>query len=526
MEKDKIRTVGWVPTRDGRLHFTLQFAATLTRGKTAFVGLFALGLVLFLLAPFFGWRQDRALQSRVQQLEDSLSRRLNWVATHQKHLQKHLLRRSWEEDSEGTGVARINDGRRHLWSDPNGYSRLAEALVAAGIPTTLPPVEDHYMCGGVDVTEAEVLHKKLAIAAVTWRAPQSLRNSMQSWRDGGLLDIIDERMLFINSPTQEDYDIAKEFEFDVYTTHERNGNIMAGPSIAYLAGNTSADYILFMEKDFVLTGDRDTVLKEMYSGVVSMARGIDVYRLRGKTDFPAEGMPDCCAAMEPKQCPYNSEWASAGYFSDHMNWLRVFCVDDPVKDGRGQVVHCTRAAHARGAEEQGKLAAGAAAAPGSDSEEDSIGILNNGAKLLAPTAVDSYCFSAGNSNWSNNPVLFPTAWFNEKLRKVAFEGEGSWERNNMFEVSAVLSAMHQPASRVRVDARASWCSSCLSMTSLDSQQSCTHMRHMYVHAPFSLPLSPLPHVQFNVMMNWLPWRPHGKVCVSYQGIFTHREIDQ
>lgn len=37
------------------------------------------------------------------------------------------------------------------------------------------------------------MKKKVAIAVVTWRAPLSLRNSLESWRRGGLLDIVVSR---------------------------------------------------------------------------------------------------------------------------------------------------------------------------------------------------------------------------------------------------------------------------------------------------------------------------------------------
>lgn len=32
--------------------------------------------------------------------------------------------------------------------------------------------------------------------------------------------------------------------------------------------------------------------------------------------------------------------------------------------------------------------------------------------------------------------------------------------------------------------------------------------------------------EFNAMMEWLEWKPPAKVCTSYEGIFTHNEIDQ
>lgn len=78
-----------------------------------------------------------------------------------------------------------------------------------------------------------------------------------------------------------------------------------------------------------------------------------------------------------------------------------------------------------------------------------------------PQAPDSYCYTSGETNWSNNPVLFPRKWFHERLRQVALK---DFERNNMFE--------------------------------------------------------------FNVMLEWLAWKPPALVCSSMQGIFTHKEVDQ
>ena len=72
---------------------------------------------------------------------------------------------------------------------------------------------------------------------------------------------------------------------------------MAGPSIAYLAGNTSADYILFMEKDFVLSANRDTMMREMYVGVQHLARGVDLYRFVCGIEYPA-GARACALSRE------------------------------------------------------------------------------------------------------------------------------------------------------------------------------------------------------------------------------------
>lgn len=412
-DKDKPRAIGCYKTKDGRYHLSFQASSTVDRVKLAFIVVVSTLLCAYLLGPLLGVGSDSALRRRIHDLEVAMSKKVQWVLQHQKHIRQHLGKSASDD-----GPVVHDDGRKHLLIAPGGISRLAESLAPN---TQLADFDDHYLCGETPVTEEEVIRKTVALAAVTWRAPLSLRNSMESWRRGGLLDIVDERMLFINSPTDEDYAIAKEYDFDVYTTEERNGNIMAGPSLGYLAGNSSSDYILFMEKDFVLSADRDTTTREMYTAVQHLARGVDVYRLRGKSDWPAEGMPDCCIKADPPTCPYNSQWKSGGYFSDHMNWLFIFCDPNILDSANGRVAQCTS----------------------------------------EPNAPTSYCFTSGETNWSNNPVLFPTKWFNERLKDVAFK---DWERNNMFE--------------------------------------------------------------FNVMMEWLAWRPPAKVCVSLQGIFTHFEIDQ
>ena len=224
--KDKPSGVLCSLTKDGRVYLHLSCAATLSRGKAAFLTAVVLLFLSYALSPtIFG--ESNALRRRVRELEARMGKRVAWVLQHREHLAEHLKGASdW--------APRVHDdGRKHLLSHPDGISKLAEALAPA---TELPPFDDHYLCGKDALSEGELLKKKVALAAISWRAPKSLRNSMESWRAGGLLDIVDEKMIFLNSPTEEDYAIAREFDFDVYTTDENNGNVMVGPAISYLTG--------------------------------------------------------------------------------------------------------------------------------------------------------------------------------------------------------------------------------------------------------------------------------------------------
>jgi len=302
-------------------------------------------------------------------------------------------------------------------------SKLGAAVLASGRDPTVTFDEEHELCGDDSVAAEVVAKKTIALIAITYKSPLSLGASMRTWRDNGLLDMVDERILFINAPSKADFDIGNEFGFKIMTTDEHGGNVMAGPALAYAVGNITSDYVLFMEKDFHLTADRNTALREMWAGVWHMARGVEVYRLRGKTDHPAEGMPDCCTALPDGKpsCPFNSGWRTAGSFADHMNWLFVFCDPDVVENANGRVVQCSPEPR-------------------------------------------SLCFTSAESNWSNNPVMFGRKWFNRRLRKTALEGENAFTDNRMLE--------------------------------------------------------------FEVMLEWLPWRPPARICASYWGIFEHVEIDQ
>ncbi len=150
-----------VPTRDGRLHISFQLAATLTRAKLYFLGSLFLLVVIASLRAGMGFgesRVERVLRERVGNLEGALGRKVSWLAQHAPHLNAHV----------SGGVAqwtpRVHaDGRKHLLSDPDGPSRLAEAIAPA---TALADVDDHYLCGeNTAVTEAEVVRKKIAIGA-------------------------------------------------------------------------------------------------------------------------------------------------------------------------------------------------------------------------------------------------------------------------------------------------------------------------------------------------------------------------
>lgn len=75
------------------------------------------------------------------------------------------------------------------------------------------------------------------------------------------------------------------------------------------------------------------------------------------------------------------------------------------------------------------------------------------------------------------------SWFHDRLRKVAL---ADFDHNNLFEFNVMM----------------------------------VRRAHRFIPTVHPRP-PPTPGTQ-----EWLAWKPPARVCASFQGIFTHQEIDQ
>lgn len=123
--------------------------------------------------------------------------------------------------------------------------------------------------------------RRVCLVVVSYRAPRSLENSVRSWARAGLLDLVDDKIMWLNAATDQERALGAEFGFRVLeprnmTYHvfktdfpqafkgrrpqrlpalvvgsERN-SWTVGPSLVHAADMTDADYVLFLEKDFMI----------------------------------------------------------------------------------------------------------------------------------------------------------------------------------------------------------------------------------------------------------------------------------
>ena len=120
----------------------------------------------------------------------------------------------------------------------------------------------------------------------------SLRISMATWMESGLLQSVDEVLIMINDALEDNFR-----ELDGLTKPPLNMRILSSPhnegisrGIHWLMGNASNDHFLFLEKDFRLVEDIGCALEQLKAGValVSSDRA-DIVRYRSRYNA---GKPD------------------------------------------------------------------------------------------------------------------------------------------------------------------------------------------------------------------------------------------
>ena len=298
----------------------------------------------------------------------------------------------------------------------------------------------------------------VGLVVVSYDAPKSLEGAMSSWASGGLLDLVDEKVAFLNAALPEEVALSQRHGFRVYTPaadevapllarHRKwlsqfddQPALKAFPQVRAHAGNASrpatwvapsqimaylemaVDVVIFAEKDYALREGEslEHLVRSLLSGVAMLAGNTAVVRLRRLDDENREALPDCCSG----ECGNSfNNFAGGCSWGAHLNWLSVFCDTAGVeaRSGGKMKVCMDEDAGGGGVASVGRSGSSARTLP-----------LPSGASV-EPMRV--YCTGLDHSGWSNNVAMFRREWWIEALGHGAVLTEGD---NGMFEVNMVL----------------------------------------------------------------------------------------
>lgn len=125
----------------------------------------------------------------------------------------------------------------------------------------------------------------ISIGILAWNSGQTLINTLESYYNKGLLDIVDDVTILFQEISNEDIQIANHFGIKYIGL---NKNIGIGKAFIKLAQNSQTDNILLLEHDWFLLENEIIAYTRLKSGLELLDKGYNVikYRHRQNPGYP------------------------------------------------------------------------------------------------------------------------------------------------------------------------------------------------------------------------------------------------
>lgn len=160
----------------------------------------------------------------------------------------------------------------------------------------------------------------LSIGILTWNSPNTLRHTLTTYKASGLLDVSDDVFIVIqNSEKQlEEKAVCNDFGLRSILLPD-NGKMGSGYKAIY--ENAKHEYLMFLENDWVVNSDRDSVDYFFTNAIHFLKNGYDVVRARSRSN---PGIPNGAVTLFSHNPPEIMLSHFVDYLSETMYWI-----DDP-----------------------------------------------------------------------------------------------------------------------------------------------------------------------------------------------------
>jgi hypothetical protein len=125
----------------------------------------------------------------------------------------------------------------------------------------------------------------ISVGILAWHSDQTLINTLFSYHQNGLLDIVNDINILFQEITDEDKQIANHFSLPYIGLNE---NIGIGKAFIELTKNAKTENILLLEHDWILIEDKETTYNRLNSGLDLLKKGYTTikYRHRKQPGYP------------------------------------------------------------------------------------------------------------------------------------------------------------------------------------------------------------------------------------------------
>ena len=211
----------------------------------------------------------------------------------------------------------------------------------------------------------------LSIGILAWNSGQTLVNTLTSYYYSGLLSLTDDIKLFFQEFNDDDRRIAEHFKIDYIPSKT---NIGIGKAFIELVKSAKHENFLILEHDWKLVENPETTFNRLKNGIEFLDRGTSTIRFRHRKE---PGYPHFSEKYMNVGWDYIDPWieTKSSHLLDCIHWI-----ENPEQQFPKKI-----------------------------SKVDFLG-------------ENYYVSDSEVSNWTNNPGLFKTEFFQQILTQ--FPGEG------------------------------------------------------------------------------------------------------
>ena len=125
----------------------------------------------------------------------------------------------------------------------------------------------------------------ISVGILTWNSPDTLFDTLNTYKNNGLLDIVNETVILCQEVTDSDIEVANNFSIPYIGLKE---NVGIGIGLLKLAEYSNSQYFLPLENDWKLIEPKETTYDRLNSGVNLISNGFSMvkYRHRQNPGYP------------------------------------------------------------------------------------------------------------------------------------------------------------------------------------------------------------------------------------------------
>jgi hypothetical protein len=156
----------------------------------------------------------------------------------------------------------------------------------------------------------------ISIGILAWNSGQVLVDTLTTYHNNGLFDIVNDTTILFQEFNMQDYEIAKHFGLDCIGLQS---NIGIGNAFIKLTENAQTENVLVLEHDWNLIENEVTTFIRLQNGIQMLNNGYDVIRYRHRRE---PGNPHFSFRHKGKELTYYDDeiGCTSPHLLDSLHW--------------------------------------------------------------------------------------------------------------------------------------------------------------------------------------------------------------